>query len=147
MAFKGTQRRSARDIAEEIEAVGGEMNAETSVDHTSYYVRILKEDLALGLDVLGDIVANPLLDPEELGASSMSSSRRSAPPHDVPEDWVFDLFQETAYPGQAIGRSILGTPESIRSHTADDLRDFLASNYSGRRRCYLRRVTSATRRW
>ena len=61
MAFKGTERRDARAIAEVIEEVGGEMNAETSVDHTSYYVRILKEDIELGLDVLGDILCHSAL--------------------------------------------------------------------------------------
>ena len=66
MAFKGTRRRNARQLAEAIEAVGGEINAETSVDHTTYYVRLLKEDLPLGIDVLGDIVTDPLLEAEEL---------------------------------------------------------------------------------
>src|SRR3712207_4361812 len=66
MAFKGTGRRSARGLAEEIEAVGGEMNAESSVDHTTYYLRLLKGDIELGVDVLADIVTDPLLDAEEL---------------------------------------------------------------------------------
>jgi predicted Zn-dependent peptidase len=131
MAFKGTERRSAREIAESIEAVGGEMNAETSVDHTSYYVRLLKEDLALGLDVLGDIVCHPLMDAEELGREQHVVIQEIGAAHDVPEDLVFDLFQEAAYPGQAIGRSILGTPDSISSHTTGDLKRFLATHYAG----------------
>ena len=118
MAFKGTSRRSARDIAEAIEAVGGEMNAETSVDHTTYYLRLLKDDLALGLDVLGDIIGDPLLDPEELALEQHVILQEIGAAHDVPEDWVFELFQQAAFPGQAIGRTVLGTPESIRAHTA-----------------------------
>ena len=131
MAFKGTSRRSARDIAEAVEAVGGEMNAETSVDHTAYYLRLLKEDLALGLDVLGDIICDPLLDPDELALEQHVIVQEIGASHDVPEDWVFELFQEAAYPGQAIGRSILGTPERVRAHTSGDLRRFLASHYCG----------------
>ena len=131
MAFKGTRRRSARDIAEAIEAVGGEMNAETSVDHTTYYIRLLKEDVAVGIDVLGDVVGDSLLDEEELEREQHVISQEIGAAQDVPEDWVYELFQETAFPGQAIGRSILGTPESIRRHTTGDLRDFLHRHYSG----------------
>jgi predicted Zn-dependent peptidase len=131
MAFKGTTRRSARDIAETIEAVGGEMNAETSVDHTTYYLRLLKGDLALGLDVLGDIISDPLLDPEELALEQHVILQEIGAAHDVPEDWVFELFQEAAFPGQAIGRTVLGTPESIRAHTSEDLRRFLGTHYCG----------------
>ncbi len=133
MAFKGTRRRSARDIAETIEAVGGEMNAETSVDHTTYYLRLLKDDLALGLDVLGDIISDPLLDPGELALEQHVILQEIGAAYDVPEDWVFELFQQAAFPGQAIGRSVLGSPESIGSHTSDDLRRFLEAHYCGPR--------------
>jgi predicted Zn-dependent peptidase len=131
MAFKGTSRRSARDIAEAIEAVGGEMNAETSVDHTTYYVRLLKDDVGLGLDVLGDIVTEPLFDEEELVREQHVIIQEIGAARDVPEDWVFELFQDAAFPRQAIGRSILGTPESIRSHTSLDLKRYLDTHYSG----------------
>jgi predicted Zn-dependent peptidase len=133
MAFKGTRRRSARELAEAIEAVGGEMNAETSVDHTTYYLRLLKDDLPLGVDVLGDIVSEPLLDPDELAREQHVVIQEIGAAQDVPEDWVFELFQEAAFPGQAIGRSILGTPDSIRSHSVADLKQFLATHYSGPR--------------
>jgi predicted Zn-dependent peptidase len=133
MAFKGTHRRSARDIAETIEAVGGEMNAETSVDHTTYYLRLLKDDLALGMDVLGDIISDPLLDREELAVEQHVILQEIGAAYDVAEDWVFELFQEAAYPGQAIGRSVLGTPASVSAHTSGDLRDFLGAHYCGPR--------------
>ena len=96
MAFKGTRRRSARELAEAIEAVGGEMNAETSVDHTTFYLRLLKDDLPLGLDVLGDIVSEPLLDPDELAREQHVVIQEIGAAQDVPEDWVFELFQEAA---------------------------------------------------
>jgi predicted Zn-dependent peptidase len=133
MAFKGTNRRSARDIAEAVEAIGGEMNAETSVDSTIYYLRLLKGDVALGLDVLGDIIGNPLLDPDELALEQHVILQEIGAAHDVPEDWVFELFQQTAFPGQAMGRTVLGTPDSIRSHTSADLKRFLRDQYSGPR--------------
>jgi predicted Zn-dependent peptidase len=133
MAFKGTRRRGAREIAETIEAVGGEMNAETTVDHTTYYVRLLKDDLALGVDVLGDIICDPLLDPGELALEQHVILQEIGAAHDVAEDWVFELFQQAAFPGQAIGRSVLGTPETIRAHTSEALRGFLGSHYCGPR--------------
>jgi predicted Zn-dependent peptidase len=133
MAFKGTSRRSAREIAEAVETVGGEMNAETSVDSTVYYLRLLKGDVGLGLDVLGDIVGDPLLDPEELALEQHVILQEIGAAHDVPEDWVFELFQQAAFPGQAIGRTVLGTPESISAHTSADLRRFLHAHYSGPR--------------
>jgi predicted Zn-dependent peptidase len=129
MAFKGSKRRNARQIAEEIEAVGGEMNAETSVDHTIFYVRVLKDDVGLGLDLLGDIVSDPLLDEDELAREKHVIIQEIGAARDVPEDWVFELFQDAAFPGQAIGRTILGTPKSIRSHSTADLRRFLMKHY------------------
>ena len=131
MAFKGTGRRSARDIAEAIEAVGGEMNAETTVDHTSYYVRLLKDDLALGLDVLGDIICDPLLDADELALEQHVVLQEIGAAYDVAEDWVFDLFQQAAFPDQSIGRSVMGTPQSVSAHTRDDLQRFLGAHYCG----------------
>lgn len=131
MAFKGTQRRSARDIAEAIEAVGGEMNAETSVDHTAYYVRLLKEHALTGLDVLADILANSVFDPQELEREQHVIGQEFGAVLDTPEDLVFDRFQEAAFPGQAIGRSILGTPDSVGAIGTDDLRRFLATHYRG----------------
>jgi predicted Zn-dependent peptidase len=133
MAFKGTHRRDARAIAETIEAVGGDMNAETSVDHTTYYIRLLKDDLPLGLDVLGDIICDPLLDAEELALEQHVIMQEIGAAYDVPEDWVFELFQQAAFPGQAIGRSVLGTPESVSALTPGDLRRFLDTHYCGPR--------------
>jgi predicted Zn-dependent peptidase len=133
MAFKGTASRSARDIAETIEAVGGDMNAATSVDHTGYYLRLLKEHTELGIEILGDILCHSVFDPNELAREQHVIVQEIGAAHDDPEDYAFDLFQEAAYPGQPIGRTILGSPETVRSFTPADLRRFLAAHYRGAR--------------
>ena len=129
MAFKGTRRRSARAIAEEIEAVGGDINAATSVEHTSYNARVLAEDVPLALDVLADILTEPAFDPEELEREHNVIVQEIGAAMDTPDDLVFDLFQERAFPNQPIGRSILGTPATVRSFGADRLRTYLGRNY------------------
>ncbi|MCS0500992.1 M16 family metallopeptidase [Ancylobacter mangrovi] len=129
MAFKGTRRRSARDIAEEIEAVGGDINAATSVEHTSYNARVLGEDVPLALDVLADILAEPAFDAEELEREHNVIVQEIGAALDTPDDLVFDLFQERAFPGQPIGRSILGTPGSVRSFDAARLRTYMGRTY------------------
>lgn len=129
MAFKGTRRRSARGIAEEIEAVGGDINAATSVEHTSYNARVLAEDMPLAIDVLADILTEPAFDPEELEREHNVIVQEIGAALDTPDDLVFDLFQERAFPGQPIGRSILGTPQTVRSFGPDRLRRYLDRNY------------------
>ena len=95
MAFKGTARRSAQDIAEEIEAVGGELNAATGVDSTAYYARVLREDMALALDILSDIILTPRFDRAELARERDVILQEIASALDSPEDMVFDLVQAT----------------------------------------------------
>jgi len=129
MAFKGTKRRNARQIAEEIEAVGGDLNAATSVESTAYYARVLKADVALALDVLSDILSNPTFDVEELRREQNVIVQEIGATEDAPDDLVFDRLQETAFPGQAVGRSILGTRETVRSFNPKRLRAYLARNY------------------
>lgn len=130
MLFKGTKRRSARDIAFEIEAVGGQMNAYTSRDNTTYYARVMKDDLALAVDLLSDIVLNSQCDTEELLREKEVILQEIGQALDTPDDVVFDHLQAVAYKGQAIGRSILGTPEHVRSFTSDDLLGYLKQNYT-----------------
>jgi predicted Zn-dependent peptidase len=129
MAFKGTKRRNARQIAEEIEAVGGDLNAATSVESTAYYARVLKDDVPLALDVLSDILSNPAFDAEELRREQSVIVQEIGAVEDAPDDLVFDRLQETAFPKQPVGRSILGTPETVRSFNPKRLRDYLARNY------------------
>ena len=129
MAFKGTTRRSARAIAEEIEAVGGDLNAATSVETTAYYARVLRADVPLAIDVLSDILSDPSFDPTELAREQNVIVQEIGATEDAPDDLVFDRLQETAFPDQPVGRSILGTPETVRSFNPDRLRAYLARNY------------------
>ena len=129
MAFKGTSRRTARDIAEEIEHVGGDLNAATSLDTTCYYARVLKDDVGVALDIVADIIQNALYSTEELEREREVILQEIASTRDSPDDTVYDLFQDAAFPGQALGRPILGTPESVTGFSSDQLRAFLTSRY------------------
>jgi predicted Zn-dependent peptidase len=129
MAFKGTKRRTARQIAEEIEAVGGDINAATSAETTAYYARMLKADVPLALDVLSDILSEPSFDATELAREQNVIVQEIGACEDTPEDLVFEHLQATAFPDQPVGRSILGTPNSVRSFNADSLRGYLARHY------------------
>jgi predicted Zn-dependent peptidase len=129
MAFKGTTKRTARQIAEEVEAVGGDLNAATSVETTAYYARVLRADVPLALDVLSDILVDPSFDVEELRREQNVIVQEIGATEDQPNDLVFDRLQETAFPNQPVGRSILGTPETVRSFTPAALRTYLNRNY------------------
>ncbi len=131
MAFKGTKRRNAREIAEAIEAVGGDLNAGTSVETTAYYARVLKADVHLALDVLSDILANPSFAPGELKREQNVIVQEIGAVEDAPDDLVFERLNETAFPDQPVGRSILGTPTTVRSFDPDKLRHYLGRNYRG----------------
>ncbi len=129
MAFKGTARRSARQIAEEIEAVGGFINAHTARDHTAYYAKVLKEDVPLAMDILADILQHPALDAGELAREQEVVVQEIAQAIDAPDDIIFDHFQSVAYPDQAVGRPVLGTAELVRSFTSGTLADFIGTHY------------------
>jgi len=130
MAFKGTQRRSARAIAEEIEAAGGDLNAATSTEHTAYYAHILAADAPLAIDILADILTDSLFDAEELDREKGVILQEIGAVEDTPDDLVFDLFNATAFPDQPIGRPILGTPDQIVGFSRDSIGAFLQSHYS-----------------
>jgi predicted Zn-dependent peptidase len=129
MAFKGTKRRTARQIAEAIEAVGGDLNAATSVESTGYFARVLKADVPLAIDVLSDILSEPTFDVDELRREQNVIVQEIGATEDAPDDLVFDRLQETAFPMQPVGRSILGTPDTVRSFNASRLRAYLSRNY------------------
>jgi predicted Zn-dependent peptidase len=129
MAFKGTRRRTARQIAEEIEAVGGDLNAGTSVETTAYYARVLRPHVPLALDVLSDILTDPAFDPDELRREQNVIVQEIGAVEDTPDDLIWDRLQETAFPAQPIGRSILGTPATVRSFDRTRLAAYLARNY------------------
>ncbi len=131
MAFKGTTRRSSREIVEEIEAVGGDLNAGTSTETTSYYARVLKADVPLALDVLADILANPAFEPDELEREKNVIVQEIGAAQDTPDDVVFEHLNELCYPDQPMGRSLLGTAKTLRSFNRDSLRSYLSTHYRG----------------
>lgn len=129
MAFKGTTTRSARDIAEQIEAVGGQMNAHTGREQTAYYVKLLKEDLTLGVDIIADILLNSVFAPDELERERGVILQELGQVEDTPDDVIFDRFGEVAYPDQAVGRPVLGKADIIASLPRQALVDFCESFY------------------
>ncbi|MEM9249563.1 MAG: pitrilysin family protein [Pseudomonadota bacterium] len=129
MAFKGTARRSALQIAEEIEDVGGYINAYTSRETTAYYARVLGGDVPLALDVIADIVLNPTLPEAEIEVERGVILQEIGQALDTPDDIVFDWLQEAAFPGQALGRTILGPVERVQAFTQADLARFVGEHY------------------
>ncbi len=129
MAFKGTQRRSALDIAEEIETVGGHLNAHTTHEATAYHARILSEDTPLAIDLLADILQNSTFDPQEIERERGVILSEIGQALDTPDDLVFDHLLEATFPGQALGRPILGTEESVTRFDGAALRGYLAERY------------------
>ncbi len=133
MAFKGTARRSAAQIAEAIEDVGGYINAYTGREMTAYYARVLQADVPLALDVVADIVLNPVFAPADIETERHVILQEIGQALDTPDDIIFDWLQEAAYPGQPLGRSILGAEERVGAFGADDLRRFVAAHYGPER--------------
>jgi len=129
MAFKGTQTRSALQIAEEIEDVGGYINAYTSREMTAYYVRILEDDVALAMDVLADILLNPVFDTREIEVERGVILQEIGQALDTPDDIIFDWLQEESYPDQPLGRTILGDSDRVKRFGKSDLSDFVAEHY------------------
>src|SRR5215471_15131204 len=130
MAFKGTERRSALAIAEEIEAVGGHLNAYTSREHTAYYAKVLKEDVELAVDILADILQHSVFDANELERERTVILQEIGQAIDTPDDLIFDLFQERAFPDQAMGRPVLGRSEIIRRIDRDSVAHYMRRNYA-----------------
>lgn len=131
MAFKGTTTRTSREIAEEIEAVGGDLNAATSTETTAYYARVLKADVPLALDVLSDILANPSFDAEELEREKSVIEQEIGAAQDTPDDVIFEHLSEMCYPDQPMGRSLLGTPQTLAGFNRDNLQGYLSRHYRG----------------
>ncbi len=129
MAFKGTEKRSSLEIAESVENVGGYINAYTSREMTAFYARVLEADVDLALDVLADIVLNPVFDPREIEVERGVILQEIGQSMDTPDDIVFDWLQETAYPDQPMGRPILGPAERVRNFQREDFQTFVAENY------------------
>ncbi|MBL6856613.1 MAG: insulinase family protein [Rhodobacteraceae bacterium] len=129
MAFKGTLKRSSLDIAQAIENVGGYINAYTSREMTAYYARVLENDVPLAIDVISDILLNPIFDKQELETERGVILQEIGQSLDTPDDVIFDWLQETAYPDQPLGRTILGSTERVKNFSRDDLIGFVSDHY------------------
>ena len=133
MVFKGTRRRTARAIAEEIEGVGGHLNAYTSHENTAYYAKVLKDDIGLAADIIADIVQNAVMDPDELTRELAVIVQEIHHAHDTPDDIIFDHFQETAFPGQSLGRPVLGSAERVLGMRRETVIGHMRGHYSAAR--------------
>ena len=129
MAFKGTERRTSLQIAEAIEDVGGYINAYTSREMTAYYARVLENDVPLAMDVIADIVLNPIFDPKEIEVERGVILQEIGQALDTPDDIIFDWLQEVSYPDQPIGRTILGPEERVSTFSREDLHGFVQERY------------------
>lgn len=130
MVFKGTKKRSSLQISEEIENVGGQNNAYTSREFTAFYAKMLKNDIELAADVITDFVTSPTFPEDEMVKEKEVVIQEIKQGIDTPDDVIFDYFQEKAFPDEAIGYTILGPEEKVRSFTAEDLHRYMHSNYA-----------------
>lgn len=133
MAFKGTTSRSAKQIAEEIENVGGHLNAYTSKENTAYHARVLENDVPLALEIIADIIQNSTFEPAEVEREREVILQEIGQAYDTPDDIIFDYFQETAFSDHPLGRPILGSPDNVRRIQQDDLKKYMTQEYSASR--------------
>jgi predicted Zn-dependent peptidase len=129
MAFKGTEKRDAQAIAREIEAVGGHLNAYTARETTAYYAKVLKEDLPLAADILGDILTHSSFAPDEVERERGVILQEIGQANDTPDDIIFDHFQDTAYAGQPMGRPTLGPASIIEKLPREALTGYMRRHY------------------
>jgi predicted Zn-dependent peptidase len=129
LLFKGTSTRSARQIAEDVDAVGGEMNAFTNREHTAYYTRLPAARVGLGVDILGDVITDPAFRPHEVDAERHVILEEILMNLDMPEDHVHTLLAEALFPGHPLGREVLGTRETVEAASRDQIADFFAHWY------------------
>lgn len=129
MAFKGTAKRSARELASAMDAVGGHLNAYTTKECTSYYVRVVDEHIPLAVDVLSDLVTSPLLSEEALKLEKQVVLEEIAMVEDTPEDLAGELLGQAFYGGHGLGRPILGLAEEIKACTRDDIAGYFEKHY------------------
>lgn len=130
MAFKGTKARSAKQIAEEFEGIGGRINAYTSKEKTVYYAKVLKKHAEFAVEFLSDILQNSTFDKVELEKERGVILQEIAMTNDTPDDIIFDYFQETSYPDQALGRSILGPVKNIKKFSSKDFSNYIGKQYN-----------------
>src|ERR1043166_2602560 len=130
MLFKGTGKRSAEDIAQTIDSIGGQMDAFTAKEYASYYIKVLDEHLPLAVDVLSDIVRNPAFSGQDIQREKKVVLEEIKMVEDTPDDLVHELFTENFWVNHPLGRPILGTPETVEALTQDALRRYFNSVYT-----------------
>lgn len=129
MAFKGTRKRSSKEIAEAIENIGGEINAYTSMEFTAYYVRVLKEYIPIAIDILSDIIQNSIFPHDEITKEKSVIIQEINQINDNPEELIFDVAQEVAFLNQSLGLPTLGTKKSVLSLTRENIICFMKNHY------------------
>ncbi len=130
MLFKGTATRSAEDIAQAIDSIGGQLDAFTAKEYASYYIKVLDEHLPLALDILSDIVLNPAFSPDDVEREKKVVVEEIKMVEDTPDDLVHELFTQGFWQDHPLGRPILGTRESVESFTSDSLRRYFKDAYT-----------------
>ena len=130
--FKGTEKRSAKDIAIEMDSLGGEMNAFTSQETTTYYAKVVDEHLPIVIEILADILLGAKFDPVEMEKERKVILEEIKGVEDTPDDYIHELFTNTVWPDSSLGRPILGTKDTIRDLKHDDILSYINSNYSPR---------------
>src|SRR5690349_4843281 len=129
MLFKGTDTRTAEDIAQAIDSIGGQLDAFTAKEYASYYIKVLDEYLPLAVDLLSDIVMRPRFDAEDLEKEKKVILEEIKMVEDTPDDLVHELFTQHFWEGHSLGRPILGSRETVESFTTDTLRKYFESVY------------------
>jgi predicted Zn-dependent peptidase len=132
MLFNGTKKRSAQEIVREVEDVGGQMNAYTSRENTAYYIHLLKEDVETAFDVLSDMLQHSTFPDKEVEKERKVIAQEIGMTADTPDDLVFDLYQEKAYPGQALGAPILGNTQIIQGMKRQTIIDHVREFYTAK---------------
>jgi predicted Zn-dependent peptidase len=133
MVFKGTPRRNARQIAESLESVGGHLNAFTSREQTCFYAKVLDEHLLTAVDVISDIMLNSLFDEEEMAKEKKVVIEEINDIEDAPSELIHDIFSSTIWEKNSMGRSILGTVDTVNRFTRDDIIEYMDKNYTSNR--------------
>src|SRR6187431_473843 len=129
MVFKGTKNRSAETIAAQVDSIGGHMDAFTAKEYASFHLKVLDEHLPLAVDILGDIVANPLFDPDEMTKEKKVIFEEINMVEDTPDDLVMELLTEAFWPNHPLGRPILGTKRSVARFKREELATFFREVY------------------
>jgi predicted Zn-dependent peptidase len=132
MLFKGTASRSAEDIAQAIDSIGGQLDAFTAKEYASYYIKVLDEHLPLAMDILSDIVRNPAFQPEDIEREKKVVVEEIKMVEDTPDDLVHELFTQGFWENHPLGRPILGTRETVESFDSNLLRSYFANAYTPR---------------